>query len=117
MPTLAEVIHAAQALAIERLVRIVQHATSDRDARLAAVALLNLKPAAASARPRPAAADPPTVTRPSPAPPSPASPLTADEIEALHRRLPHLRRERFLRKTPAYWRSLLRPRALAPASG
>lgn len=98
MPTLSAVLQAAQLVAIERLVRIVRDSPSEREARLAAQALLKTNPN--------------TVAQPE-AKPDPG--LTTEELAHLRRLLPHTRPERFSRRAPAYWRTMLAHHA-PPAS-
>lgn len=104
----------AHTIALARLIRIVHESPDDHQARLAAEAILRLKPAepvvAAPTVPAQPAASP---TRPRPAAPiahDPASdlPLTDDEVARLQRSLPHVRPERFTRKhRPSHWRQVL----------
>lgn len=102
----------AQTIALARLVRIVHESPDDHQARLAAEAILKLRPpepAAAAPAPARSASPPPAPPWSEPAPTPPAdAPLTDDEIARLHRALPHVRPERFTRKhRPGHWRQVL----------
>ena len=103
----------AESIALDRLIAIARDSESDHEARLAAVAIFNIRryldePAAADDTVQPSAA------QPSEAPPTPtprrqsSSPLTPDELAQLALHLPSVKPQRFLNKhTPAYWREVL----------
>jgi hypothetical protein len=108
--TLSEVpIAHAQTIALARLVRIVHESPDDHQARLAAEAILKLRPPEpAASDPVPARSAPPPRSPPRPEPVPADAPLTDDEIARLHRALPHVRPERFTRKhRPGHWRQVL----------
>lgn len=116
--TLADLVNHAQVLAIQKLTRLLQTCDDPAEVRRIASVILRFKlpkPAAAAQARRPAAAPDPTPPPPITPPPAsvaaipPTLPphLTPDELAALRRLLPHLRPERFSRRDPAYWRSIL----------
>lgn len=120
----------AQAIAIAKLATALSSTDDPGEVRRLAEVLLKLDPdkLVAPDQPMSAEAPPPAPAPARAAPPKPATspasgddqPLTTDEINRLHRLLPHVKRERFIRKhTPSYWRSILArhpPPAHAPAA-
>ena len=106
---------AAHTKALETLVKLLETADDPKEIRLIASAILRMKPlsidAESEAEVLPDSGSPTTQTDTAPKQPlsNPANaPLTADELDALARLLPSVRRERFTAKhTPAYWRDVL----------
>ncbi|MFN7020306.1 MAG: hypothetical protein ACK4WH_03130 [Phycisphaerales bacterium] len=106
----------AESIALDRLIAIARDAESDHEARLAAVAIFNIRrrcdDAAAANSSAPAEARP-TQPPPPPAPPLGHSqahaPLTPEELAQLALALPNVKPQRFLNKhSPAHWRDVLR---------
>ncbi len=107
---LATTIRRAQAIVLERLLKVVETCEDEREVRLAAAAILRMKipdvhpePESLQATTKPRKAQVPSNPNPAPQPP-----LSPDELAHLHYLLPHVRPERFIKKhSPSHWRALL----------
>lgn len=117
-PALADLVIHAQVLAIQKLTTLLQSCDDPAEVRRIATVILRFKlpEPAAAAKPRRTAATPESApSHPVPSPSRAAAPipptvpphLTPDELSQLRRLLPHLRPERFARRDPTYWRSIL----------
>lgn len=115
---LATTIRRAQAIVLERLLKVVETSEDEREVRLAAAAILRMKlpdsrtepeTLQSTAKPRRVHPSIPANT-PEPNQPDPAlqTPLSPDELARLHHLLPHVRPERFTKKhSPTHWRTIL----------